>query len=184
MNQHPLIHLASGSKERKLILEELGFQVEAKAVDADESPLPEEKAKELVTRLSLLKIKLCPSKNWSVTADTMVQLGSHTLGKPAHREQALQMLKSMGGQELMVWTGQAIRSPSGHIEQKTFHTKLSMGTWCEDSLASYLDSERWENRAGGFNVSDPNSPVTIISGRLDVARGLHGAHIKSCLNIT
>lgn len=179
----PLIHLASGSKERKLILEELGFEVEAEAVNADETPLPTETAQQLVSRLSLLKMDLCLSDHWTVTADTVVQLDERTLGKPLSREQASDMLMSMSGRELLVWTGQAVRSPSGHIEQQTFMSKLSMAPWTEKSLSDYLDSNLWLGRAGGFNVSDPSCPVTITSGHIDVVRGLHGYYLKSCLNI-
>ena len=57
-----------------------------------------------------------------------------------------------------------------------------MKIWMEEDLKAYGEGSIWQNRAGGFSVVDPRSPANMITGRLDVVRGLHGDHVLTCLN--
>jgi septum formation protein len=175
------LFLASRSPERKLILEDLGFQVIAKGTHVDETPLDGENAQQLVTRLCQLKASQISSEHWVIAADTVIEFNGAILGQPQDKAHASQMLKMMSGNPLRVWTGQATKAPTGQIYQSTFEAELTMKTWTQDDLANYLEAGTWAKRAGAFSVFHHPCPVTITQGRLDVVRGLHGPHIISCL---
>src|SRR5215207_2181664 len=92
----PTIVLASGSPRRRELLQQLGVPHVVLAVDIDETPLPGEPARQLVTRLAVAKAQaglLQEGLSRPVLgSDTVVAVDGTVHGKPVDRADGLRML--------------------------------------------------------------------------------------------
>src|SRR5580700_8436405 len=95
------VYLASGSPRRRALLEQIGVPFQVLGVAIDESPAPLEAALDYVTRLAGAKAAAGWQQRHAQTpygdsavlaADTAVVLDGRILGKPAHRQDAIEML--------------------------------------------------------------------------------------------
>ncbi len=150
----PKLILASGSPRRRLLLEELGLTFETRAVDVDESRLPDEPVEEMVVRLALAKANADARPGELVlAADTVVALGREVLGKPADRAQAATMLASLGGRQHEVLTGVALvdagldRRSSG-LER----TRVRLGSLDEATIGWYVETGEPLDKAGAYAI--------------------------------
>ena len=100
--------LASGSPRRVQLLREAGFDPQVMPQDVDETPLPGEKAYDLVDRLASLKAHAALAQarpgDLILAADTTVALEGEELGKPADEAEARQMLRRLSGRGHDVYT--------------------------------------------------------------------------------
>jgi MAF protein len=176
------IILASRSPERQAILREFGISAKCEPVDFDETPLAGETASELVGRLARGKAQAVQAPiGWVIAADTVVVFAEQILGKPHNLREAKANLWKMSGQSLQVFSGTAVRSPQGEIQVQVDVATLSMCVWTEQTLGDYMQTDLWQNRAGGFSMGHQPCPVELRSGRRDVVRGIHGEFVVKCL---
>ena len=100
--------LASGSPRRVQLMREAGFDPRVMPQDVDETPLPGEKAYDLVDRLASLKAHAALAQarpgDLILAADTTVALEGEELGKPADEAEARQMLRRLSGRGHDVYT--------------------------------------------------------------------------------
>ncbi|MCL2742611.1 MAG: Maf family protein [Planctomycetaceae bacterium] len=170
-----LLYLASQSQRRKQLLEEAGFTFEIIVPDAgseDERRTGETSA-EYVCRLARQKAenvieKINLSKNCTVIAcDTLVLCGDEILGKPADRQDAERMLKTLLGQKHSVLSGLCVMDIKDGKTQTIIEkdeTVLVMQNISDAQLTEYLDGGNWQGKAGAFGYQDGNSWLAIISG--------------------
>jgi septum formation protein len=112
-----LIHLASRSPRRQILLAQLGVPFNMIETEVDETWDGWEAVRDHVTRLAIEKAQAgwgedCGSDPLPVLgADTAVVLDDHILGKPENREQGLAMLMRLAGRCHHVYTAVAVLAP-------------------------------------------------------------------------
>jgi septum formation protein len=151
----PLI-LASASPRRKELLNQVRLPFRAVPSDIDEkvegrvgSPLraallAKKKAKDVCIKVE---------GHWVLGADTIVVLGDRLLGKPADAEDIQAMLNLLSGQEHKVFTGFALRDPSGdeaHVE--TTMTRVKMKELSKKDISNYVATGEAYGKAGSYAI--------------------------------
>ena len=150
--------LASNSPRRKELLAGLGVEYEVRTLpDVDESYpetlqgayIPLYIARE---KADAYKALLQPDE-LMITADTVVWLDGRVLGKPADREEALQMLRSLSGHTHEVFTGVCITTTRW---QRRFaaQTEVRFSTLSEEEISYYVDNYRPYDKAGAYGVQE------------------------------
>ena len=105
------IYLASNSPRRKDMLKMLGVKFKIISVDLDEVFKNNESPVNTVKRLALEKLELATQKvndGIIITADTIVVIDNHRIGKPKNKKDAEQILISLSGRSHFVYTGFSI----------------------------------------------------------------------------
>ena len=102
--------LASKSPRRKELLHNIGYEFEVMESDFDESAVSKELEPQLyVQELAMFKamslVKKVPADTLIIGADTVVVHNGSILGKPADRDEAIQMLSSLSNDVHRVYTG-------------------------------------------------------------------------------
>ncbi len=100
-----------------------------------------------------------------LAADTVASCLGQILGKPRDQEHAESILRLLSGRRHDVYTGVCLLS----IQEKKFvvdvvRTQLEMQTLSATMLSDYIDSHRWEGKAGAFGYQDGNDWLQIIDG--------------------
>lgn len=174
-----MILLASGSPQRRALLEALGvgFQVVVSGVDEGEDPLVNARAKaeEVAGRLGV------PADGAVLGADTEVILDGRVFGKPADRDAAARMLCALSGRPHTVRTAVCLIAREGRrefVDDTTVHVRE-----IDDAVASwYLDTGEWRERAGGYAVQGSGAAlVERIEGDYTTVVGLPMAALAGAL---
>jgi septum formation protein len=151
----PQLHLASSSARRRELLSALGLSYTHAGVDLDETPLTGEPANAMVLRLALAKAQTaensCDSDLPILGADTAVALDARVLGKPADREDALQMLALLSGRTHTVLTAVAIVG-HGQPESALATSEVTFREIRPEEAAAYWDSGEPQGKAGAYAV--------------------------------
>ena len=109
--------LASKSPRRYELLKQVGFDFEVIPSRVTEDFVQTESPKEHVIRLAEAKVRDVAGEYpdcWVIAADTIVYINGSILGKPKDREEAVDMLRRLSGQEHWVLTGFSVC----HLEKK------------------------------------------------------------------
>jgi septum formation protein len=172
MQETPTLYLASASPRRRTLLEMTGWPVVVRPVQIDETPAAGESAASLARRLAaekaMLAAALAPEEAWVIAADTVVFDGDDILGKPADREQARVMLKSLRGRAHRVVTALAIRSPgNGRINVEVCETIVPMRDLSDETIEAYVEQGSPLDKAGAYGIQDDEFGVV----ELDCLRG-------------
>ena len=146
--------LASSSRYRRELLERFGLAFEVDAPEIDESPLPGERAPQLVRRLALAKAQTV-AKRWPaaviVGSDQAAAHWERILGKPATVERAVQGLKSLAGGQVQFFTGLAVlTAASGDVETHVDVTTAAFRAASEQEIRRYVELDRPLDCAGGI----------------------------------
>lgn len=148
--------LASGSPQRRAILEQLGIPFEVVVPDVHE--LTTGHPEELVLENAYRKASavaggpLTTSNAEAILGvDTVVALGDDVYGKPDDREHAAATLRALGGRSHRVLSGVCV------IERGLARTAAAVTTvhfriLSEQTLGWYLDTNEWQGRAGGYAI--------------------------------
>jgi len=149
----PLL-LASTSPFRKALLDKLQYPFETASPDADESPMPNETAEQLVTRLARAKATACASdypEHLIIGSDQVCVINGNIVGKPHTKEKAHQQLRDASGQVVTFYTGLCLHNAkTGHGEVicEPFHVHFRVLT--EQEICRYIEREMPLNCAGSF----------------------------------
>ena len=104
--------LASASPRRTEILQQIGVRHQIKPADIDETPRPNESPVDYVQRMAFEKAKHIIALNMETVpvlgADTCVVCDDKIFGKPAYKDQALEMLAVLSGRSHQVLTAVAM----------------------------------------------------------------------------
>jgi nucleoside triphosphate pyrophosphatase len=174
--------LASTSPQRRAILEQLRipFEVVAPAYVEDD-PEGLEPA-ELVRRHAEGKARSVSSGD-AVTlgVDTEVLLDGRVYGKPIDREDAARMLHELSGRTHAVISGLCLLGPELEIVGHEV-TDVTFRLLSQETVASYLETEEWEGRAGAYAIQGLGGRlVERIEGDYLNVVGLPGALLVSLL---
>ena len=160
------IILASGSPQRRALLEQAGyrFRIVAPTPQAECGVCSQETPPELVARLAYQKAAdvvtqlnvAGPLQDEIIVAcDTVAECVGQILGKPTDSTHARQMLKLLSGRIHHVYSGLCIwRLPNGEPHVTVVVTRLRMDTLSDLEIDEYVASGQWEGKAGGFGYQD------------------------------
>ena len=151
----PVLHLASASPRRRDILTAMGVPFSHAGVDIDETPAPDEAVADMVQRVTCAKALAAEqSGNFTIpvlAADTAVALDDRIFGKPASKEQALDMLDSLSGQAHRVLTAVALLS-GGQLQTALSVTQVTFREIRPDEALAYWQSGEPQGKAGAYAI--------------------------------
>lgn len=173
--QNRKIILASNSPRRKALLEAAGFCFQVLPADSDVETAFDSKKfaspTDFVCQEALLKAqnvaKRFPKEDLVVIGcDTVAVCKGEILGKPADREDARRMLTLLSGSIHEVVSGLCLLNPSRpqNTLVEAVVTRLEMDSLTDAMLLGYLDSGKWEGKAGAFGYQDGNDWLHVVSG--------------------
>ncbi|WP_029230928.1 Maf family protein [Butyrivibrio sp. VCB2006] len=155
--------LASGSPRRKELLAKVVPEYEVIPAQEEENAESAEPDK-MVEELSFKKASEIFHKIFTndtdrlvvIGADTVVSYNRRVLGKPADRDDASQMIRSLSGNTHAVYTGVTVfyTDKEGKENSFTFHeeTLVDVTSMTEDEIAKYVASGEPDDKAGGYGV--------------------------------
>jgi septum formation protein len=148
--------LASGSPQRRAILEQLGvpFRIEVSGVDEIEQGEAEEVALENARRKARAVAtgqRASGNAETVLGVDTVVALDERLYVKPEDREQAAATLRALAGRSHRVISGLCLIDPEGERAAAAC-TEVRFRPMDEPAIGWYLDTREWEGRAGGYAI--------------------------------
>ena len=159
--------LASKSPRRRQLLAELGYPVEFVDLDVDEHVDPSLPAAAIAEHLARRKAAQWQAgspasdaggRTVLVTADTVVVHRNQPLGKPADREAAVAMLRSLSGDVHQVYTGVCLRplddAPASSLQSFTECTDVHFKPLSDDEINYYVDHYRPYDKAGAYGIQE------------------------------
>tara|TARA_R110002111_G_scaffold136178_3_gene202043 strand:+ start:338 stop:979 length:642 start_codon:yes stop_codon:yes gene_type:complete len=164
----PMVVLASASPRRRAMFESIGVKhrvLPASIDDGELNPGNVDPA-EWVAALAFLKASSSAHRYESTDADNTNEtliIGADTvcvhdgeiLGQPNDREHAREMILAMSQAVHTVMTGVAIIDPtSGKRELFVDVSVVTVGEIPHTEIEAYLDSEMWQGKAGGYNITE------------------------------
>lgn len=171
MNQASGIVLASASPRRSELMALACIPFSVCSADICETPYPDEKPDDHVSRLSrekAQKVAACTEGHFFIGADTVVVLDGQILGKPLDEQDAFRMLSALSGRHHSVITGISVfdRS-SGQCVTKTVVTDVIFKTLAEEEIHSYILTGCPMDKAGAY---------AIQGGAVHFVRAINGSY--------
>jgi septum formation protein len=164
------IYLASKSPRRRELLRQIGVEFELlllrsdgpRGADVTELVFEEEDPGAYVARVSTEKaafaLDLVRRRHMKprpvLAADTTVVLDGAILGKPASREEAVDMLSRLSGRTHQVLTSVAVHYQD-YTGQRTQTSQVRFGTLSAAAIAAYCATTEPYDKAGGYGIQGP-----------------------------
>jgi septum formation protein len=148
----PRLVLASRSPQRRAILESLGVPFEIRPVDVVEE---QDGAPAAVAGENALRKALAGGASGAeivLGVDTLVAIALDIWGKPPSEEAARETLRRLGGRTHEVVSGVALVTEDGAVRAATATTRVTFRPLDEPTIAWYLRSREWRERAGGYAI--------------------------------
>lgn len=169
--------LASKSPRRYDLLKQLGLDFEVIPSKIEEDFVPNEPPREHVIRLAEAKALDVGNQfpeNWVIGADTIVYVDGIILGKPKSREEAMDMLKRLSGEEHRVLTGISVRhSNKGRGECEAVETAVRVKSLSPVEMDWYIGTGEPFDKAGGYGIQGIGSfMIESINGSYTNVVGL------------
>jgi septum formation protein len=176
--------LGSGSPRRRELLAQIGIVPdEIRAPDVDETPFKNELPRDYCNRIVRLKSEAISIEKGEVAlvADTTVALGRRIMGKPVDAGEAAEFLLKLSGRRHNVITALAVKT-SDQIWQRDVVTAVKMKRLSDIELNSYLATDDWNGKAGGYAIQGPaGSFIPWIQGSFSAVMGLPVAETAALL---
>jgi septum formation protein len=156
MSERPsaaVLCLASASPRRRELLASIDVTVEVRPVDIDETPRREESPGDYVVRLAREKASAGGRLSTLPTlgSDTAVVCDGRILGKPAGRDEAVDMLRLLSGRAHEVLTAVAVTGPEGLLDA-CVTTRVFMRDISAAEMAAYWATGEPADKAGGYAI--------------------------------
>ena len=181
-----MIVLASKSPRRRELLSEVFSDFEIIVAECDESLPSDVHPREGVELLAVRKgeavLSLVPDDALVISSDTLVELGGVPLGKPADKDDAARMLRSLSGRAHNVHTGVAIhykgRMFSGVDSTAVYFKELS-----DREIDEYIATGEPMDKAGSYGIQGLGGRfVTHYEGRFETVVGLSLELVKKLIS--
>lgn len=151
----PKLILASQSKTRKGLLDQLGVVYSVVPAHIDETALKHEAPLAYVKRIALAKAKAVSEAHPDcvvLAADTPVIVGRRILQTPKTREEAADMLRLQSGRKVHVPTVVVVADKQGKLHHKISENWLKMKRLSETEIQTYLDFAPWNITSGAIKL--------------------------------
>lgn len=152
--------LASKSPRRRELLQNIGMVFDVVESDFDENTIskniePKLYVQELALGKATSLLKKAPRKTLVIGADTVVCLDNKILGKPADRDDAINMLKLLSGKVHQVYTGVCVsRSDDGKTISSYEKTDVYFDEISESDIEYYIDNFSVMDKAGAYGIQE------------------------------
>lgn len=159
------ILLASGSPQRRAILEQLGLPFRVVVPEVDERSMGD--PSELALHNARLKAEAvrhhAGEHELVLACDTVVDVDGIPFGKPETTEDAYTMLALLRGRTHDVVGGLVLEHPAtGDRFERAVRTKVRFRSFPDSLLDRYLTGEEWRDRAGGYAIQ--GTGAAMVSG--------------------
>ena len=150
------IILASSSKHRKKLLNQLKIKFTTKSPDIDESRRKNENVDEFVRRLSYEKaLKVAKNERGAIVigSDEIAVLGNKVYGKPLTKSVAIQQLQAISNKNIVFKTGLCVIDTSAHKKYLSLtNYNVKMRKLSIDEIHSYINKEDILNCAASIKI--------------------------------
>jgi septum formation protein len=170
------IYLASQSPRRAELLRQIGVSFDVVTVAVDETMAAAETPEAYAQRLALEKARagwgqLCSDRRPVLGADTIVIAGDTVMGKPASRQQAIEMLLTLSGNTHQVITAVALAG-----EQEVVRSQCSRVTFrslTRRECEAYWETGEPRDKAGAYAIQGLAAMfITRLEGSYSGVMGL------------
>ncbi len=151
------VYLASESPRRRELLQQIGVPFRVVGIAVDEAVYPGETPPAYVTRLAAAKA----DAGWDgsrdanqvpvLAADTAVVLDGKILGKPAHQEEAEEMLGQLSGRTHEVLTAVALRTAKG-LQSRISRSEVTFRNIAAGEAQAYWETGEPSDKAGAYAI--------------------------------
>lgn len=151
--------LASGSPQRKELLERLGIPFEVRVSGVEE--IVHGDPREVVLANALLKAR-AQAEDGSIVigCDTDVVVEDHIIGKPEDEVRAREYLAQLSGRSHRVLSGLAVVGPDGdQARTGVAVSEVRFRDLGSHEIDRYLASGEWRGRAGGYAIQGRGSAL-------------------------
>ena len=170
--------LASSSKYRLQLLNQIGLHPLCIAPDIDETPKPREPAEALASRLSAEKARAVAKAHHAsiiIAGDQVCDVDGAILGKPGNAETAKQQLTLCSGREVIFHTGLCVLNTTNNkLQIYTERVLVEFRALSSQEISTYITKEPAFDCAGSFKMEglgislfkrirseDPNSLIGL-----------------------
>jgi septum formation protein len=169
--------LASASPRRRELLAESGYAFEVDPSDVEEpEPGPGTAPGEYVARLAVKKALAVAGRRGAglvLAADTVGAVDGLILNKPIDRADAERMIRLQEGRDSDVLTGLClVRADRMEWVGAVESSVVRFRTLDNAERTKFLDSLRWQGKAGAYGVQDRDPFVSVVSGSFSNVVGL------------
>jgi septum formation protein len=177
MSDRPHLILASASPRRQQLLAEAGYDFEVDPSEADEpEPEPGVTPEAYVALLAWKKAAAVARRRGTglvLAADTACAVGGHILNKPIDRRDAERMMRLQEGRDSEVLTGLCLYHAERHEWVGAVEVSVVSFRALDDAeRQTYLDTNRWQGKAGAYGVQDRDPFVAVTRGSFSNVVGL------------
>jgi septum formation protein len=171
------IILASASPRRKLLLTDAGYSIEVDPSNIDEPEPPVgTPVVEYVSLLAWKKAHAVAARRKSgliLAADTACAVMGEILNKPIDRADAERMIRIQEGRDTEVVTGICLyRADRGEWVGAAEVSVVRFEPLTDADRNAFLDTDRWEGKAGAYGVQDYDPWVAVTRGSWSNVVGL------------
>jgi septum formation protein len=148
------IILASGSRQRKVMMEALGISYESIPADIDEKTIRNENLEERAEKIARAKAEKVLSEHEGIiiSADTFSVCGGKVLEKPRTLNEARKMLKLQADQICALYTGFCYIDIVNKIDySKTAITKYELRKLSDDEINKFVENNPVTEWAAAFS---------------------------------
>ena len=146
------IVLASASPRRRELLSHFPIEFTVDPAAGPENPPAGADPEALVKTLASAKAAEVAARHPDslvIGADTVVELDGRILGKPADRDDAFRMLRSLSGREHRVYTGVALICADASLCNAE-RTRVHFREMTDREILAYIDSGEPMDKAGAY----------------------------------
>jgi septum formation protein len=140
---------------------QMGLEAEVIPSKVFEDFVQAESPRDHALRLAEAKAREVAGKypdRWVVAADTIVCINGSILGKPKSREEAVEMLRRLSGQEHRVLTGFSVcHSEKGESDKEAVQTVVRMKPLTPAEIEWYVQTGEPFDKAGGYAIQGAGS---------------------------
>ena len=144
--------LASGSPQRKLLLEQIDMVPSLiEAADIDETPKKDEKASAYVKRMAREKALSVARKHPGkivLACDTIIVAGTQIIQKAHSDEEQTKVMKLISGKAHKVLSAVCVVDSKGKTRIRLSSTKILMKRMSDKEIDDYVNSKEWVGAAG------------------------------------
>ena len=146
--------LASGSPQRRAILQQLGIPFEVRVSGADELTGGVTPRELVVTNARRKAGAIAPWADRSpvLGVDTVVVLDGRIHHKPVDRDDAIATLAALAGRTHTVISGVCVLDGGGGERTGVGETDVSFRPLTHAEVVAYVDTGEWRDRAGGYAI--------------------------------
>lgn len=164
-----MLLLCSQSPRRKELFEKMGLAFDTVHPQLSETVLPGELPLAYLERITIEKARSIQNlsnsdpKNLYVSSDTIVVFEGNILQKPENAREAIEMLLPLAGNQHTVYSGLCLLQEKEIIWDYDT-TQIQFKDWSRKSIERYVANSQPFDKAGGYGIQDPESPVLSYSG--------------------